>query len=221
MKKEVKNWFWTFLAGFLATVLGIALTFGIQNRLNEKRRAETARLLAVQIVDNMDYTFQELGDYKEAYAAIDSTAGILHWAMMADTLDRVNDTTVLRFLSGAITEYVQVDVANGIDAYKVEILNSIGDVELIDHIDKFYAHAREYTGISKQVVDQKRALSDAVYTHFYGDPTASYEDYVRYIFDMPEFRLFFARLENVRALLEILYPMMEEELDACKERLER
>ena len=221
MKKEMKNWFWTFLAGFLATVLGIALTFGIQNRMNEKRRAETARLLAVQIVDNMDYTFQELGDYKTAYAAIDSTAAILHWAIMADTLDRVNDTTVLRFLSGAITEYVQVDVANGIDAYKVEILNSIGDVELIDHIDKFYAHAREYTGISRQVVDQKRALSDAVYTHFYGDPNASYEDYVRYIFNMPEFRLFFARLENVRALLEILYPMMEEELDACKERLQR
>lgn len=221
MKKEVKNWFWAFLAGFLATVLGIVLTFGIQNRLNEKRRAETARLLAVQIVDNMDYTFQELGDYKTAYAIIDSTAGILHGAMLADTLDRVNDTTVLRFLSGAITEYVQVDVANGMDAYKVEILNTIGDVELIDHIDKFYAHAREYTGISKQVVDQKRALSDAVYTHFFGNPAYSYEEYIRYLFNMPEFRLFFARLENVRALLEILYPMMQEELDACKARLQQ
>lgn len=216
MNKEVKNWFWTFLAGFLATVLGIVLTFGIQNRLNEKRRAETARLLAVQIVDNMDYTFQELGDYKTAYATIDSTAAILHGAMLADTLDRVNDTTVLRFLSGAITEYVQVDVANGMDAYRVEILNTIGDVELIDHIDKFYAHAREYTGISKQVVDQKRALSDAVYTHFFGNAASSYEEYIRYLFNMPEFRLFFARLENVRALLEILYPMMQEELDACK-----
>ena len=56
MKKAIKDWLWTFLAGFLATVLGIVLTFGIQNRINERRKTETARLLAVRIVDNMGFT---------------------------------------------------------------------------------------------------------------------------------------------------------------------
>ena len=221
MKKEVKNWFWTFLAGFLATVLGIALTFGIQNRLNDNRRKETARLLAQQIVDKMDFTYSELHDYISAYGTFDSTATILQRAIEADTLARVNDTVIWRFLGGAIGEYVQVDVDNGVDAYKVEILNSIGDVELIGHIDQFYARAREFAGISAQVIDQKRVVADCLYAHFYGDITATSRDYVRFLYDLPEFNIYYARLENVRNLLLILDPMMKEDLDACKERLQR
>lgn len=221
MNKEVKNWFWTFLAGFLATVLGIALTFGIQNRLNEKRRAETARLLAQQIVDKMDFTYSELHNYISAYGTFDSTATILHLAIEADTLERVNDTVAWRFLGGAIGEYVQVDVDNGMDAYKVEILNSIGDVDLIGHIDQFYALAREFAGISAQVIDQKRVVADLLYSHFYGDITATSRDYVRFLYNLPEFNIYYARLDNVRSLLLLLDPMMKEDLDACKARLQR
>ena len=60
MKQETKSWLLTFLAGFLATVLGIALTFGIESRTNASKRAKTARLLAEQIVENMDRTYQQL-----------------------------------------------------------------------------------------------------------------------------------------------------------------
>lgn len=219
MKKAIKDWFWTFLAGFLATVLGIALTFGIQNRVNAKRRAETARLLAVRIVDNMGFTHKELLDYQRVYTIIDSCGQILHHAIQADTLDRVNDTTITRFLNGILTEYVQVNIDNGLDAYKTEILDNIGDIELISHIERFYAYAREYTSTSGQVIEQKRLVTDKVYSHFYGKDEAGLRDFVLYLHNLPECDLFFARLQNINPLLVIIDQVMKGELDACRQRL--
>ena len=46
MRPETKSWLQTFLAGFLATVLGIALTFGIESRMNTRKKLKTAHLLA-------------------------------------------------------------------------------------------------------------------------------------------------------------------------------
>ena len=46
MSKESKTWLSTFLAGFLATVLGIVLTFGLESLISSSKRTKTARLLA-------------------------------------------------------------------------------------------------------------------------------------------------------------------------------
>ena len=169
MNAERRNWLATFLAGFLATALGILLTFGIDNLVSSSKRAKTARLLAQQIVKNMDQTYHDLHDYQELYDAIDSTSMCLHLAIMADTLDRVSDTLVSSFLNLSLSEYVQADIDNGIDAYKAEILGTIGNVELIGHIDQFYSYARQHAAVSSQVVDQKRVVADNVYARFYGD----------------------------------------------------
>lgn len=219
MKKAIKDWLWTFLAGFLATVLGIVLTFGIQNRLNERRKTETARLLARQIVDKMAFTHDELYDFQEAFNRIDSTSMILHLAIQADTLDRVDDDCLQLFLNMSLGEYVRIDVDNGMDAYKVEILNTIGDVELIGHIDQFYSYAREYSGVAGQVVDQKRIVADLVYANFYGKWDATIDDYVRYLHELPEFNVYYSRMQNIRPLLKVLHSMMNEQLDACRQRL--
>ena len=219
MKKAIKDWLWTFLAGFLATVLGIVLTFGIQNRLNERRKTETARLLARQIVDKMAFTNDELYDFQEAFNRIDSTSMILHLAIQADTLDRVDDDCLQLFLNMSLGEYVRIDVDNGMDAYKLEILNTIGDVELIGHIDQFYSYAREYSGVAGQVVDQKRIVADLVYANFYGKWDATIDDYVRYLHELPEFNVYYSRMQNIRPLLKVLHSMMNEQLDACRQRL--
>lgn len=65
MRKESKTWLSTFLAGFLATVLGIVLTFGLESLISSSKRTKTARLLAGQIVDNMDRTYHELHELNE------------------------------------------------------------------------------------------------------------------------------------------------------------
>lgn len=93
MKQETKSWLLTFLAGFLATVLGIVLTFGIESRINAHKRAKTAHLLALQIVDKM-----------------------------AETLERVDESVAESFLINSLSEYVQTEVDDGMDACK-EILH--------------------------------------------------------------------------------------------------
>ena len=89
MKKETNSsaWLSTFLAGFLATVLGILLTFGVQGLINSGKRNRTARLLAEQTVEKMDRTYQELHEYLELYNSVDSTIICLNDAIAADTLD--------------------------------------------------------------------------------------------------------------------------------------
>ncbi|MBQ8968206.1 MAG: hypothetical protein IJ064_00525 [Bacteroidaceae bacterium] len=216
MKKETKSWLLTFLAGFLATALGIIITFGIENRISASRRAETARLLAKQIVEKMERTRRQLHEYQEIYDTIDSTSMILHLAILADTLEQVEPTVVTTFINSALSEYVQVDVDNGMDAYKAEILNTIGNVELIGHIDDFYGYARQYRSVSAQVIDQKRVVADLVYAHFYGDLNATEWDYVRYLHELSEFNVYYSRMQNVRLTLEEIDKAMLAELDSCK-----
>ena len=216
MKKETKSWWLTFLAGFLATALGIIITFGIENHINACKRAETAQLLAEQIVGKMERTHKQLHEYQDLYDVIDSTSMILHLAILADTLERVDTTVAVTFINSALSEYVQVDVDNGMDAYKTEILNTIGNVELIGHIDDFYALARQYRSVSAQVIDQKRTVADLVYAHFYGDQNATIFDYVRFLHGLPEFNVYYSRMQNVRLSLQEIDHAMLTELDCCK-----
>ena len=216
MKKETNTWMRTFLSSFLATVCGIAITFGINNCVGASRKAETARLLAEQAVGKMGRTHQQLYEYQELYDTIDSTSMVLHLAILADTLERVDESIVTTFINAALSEYVQTDVDNGMEAYKAEILNTIGNVELIGHIDDFYGYARQYRAVSSQVIDQKRIVADLVYRHFYGDMTATLFDYVRYLHELPEFNVYYSRMQNVRLTLQEIDKAMIGELDSCK-----
>lgn len=209
-----------FLAGFLATVLGIALTFGIESRINAHKRAKTAHLLALQIVEKMDQTYQQLHEYLEIYDSIDSTSMCLHLAIMADTLERVDENVAENFLVNSLSEYVQADIDDGMDTYKTEILNTIGDIELIGHIDQFYYYAHQCAKVSEQVISQKRIVADIVYSRFYGmaNPVTNW-DYVRFLHDLPEYNVFYSRLQSVRYPLKEGEKLMLAELDACKEIL--
>ena len=210
----------TFLSSFLATVCGIAITFGINNCVGASRKAETARLLAEQTVRKMGRTYQQLREYQELYDTIDSTSMILHLAILADTLERVDEAVVTTFINTSLSEYVQADVDNGMDAYKTEILNTIGNVELIGHIDDFYGYARQYRDVSSQVIDQKRIVADLVYRHFYGDMKATLFDYVRYLHELPEFNVYYSRMQNVRLSLKEIDKAMLDELNYCKKMLD-
>ena len=56
MKESTKSFFRAFIPGFLATVLGILLTFGADSWNSARKREKTAKLLAGQIVVKMDRT---------------------------------------------------------------------------------------------------------------------------------------------------------------------
>ena len=220
MKQETRSWLLTFLAGFLATVFGIVLTFGIESRINAHKRAKTAHLLALQIVDKMAETYGQMHEYLELYESIDSSSMCLHLAIVADTLERVDEKVAESFLVNSLAEYVQTDIDDSMDAYRTEILNTIGNIELIGHIDRFYYLARECAKVSQQVVDQKRVVADIVYGNFYGaGNSVTNWDYVRFLHQLPEYNVFWSRMQAAR------YPMMEgqklmlAELDACKEIL--
>lgn len=158
MKESTKSFFRAFIPGFLATVLGILLTFGADSWNSARKREKTAKLLAGQIVGKMDRTYKSLMEYQELYDTIDSTSMCLHLAILADTLERVDTSVAITFINSALSEYVQADVDSGVDAYKDAILSNIGNVELLGHIDEFYSCARQYADVSAQVVNQKRVV---------------------------------------------------------------
>ena len=216
MKESVKSFLRAFIPGFLATVLGILLTFGVDSWNSARKREKTAQLLAEQIVGKMDRTYKSLMEYQELYDTLDSTSMCLHLAILADTLERVDTSVAITFINSALSEYVQADVDSGVDAYKDAILSNIGNVELLGHIDEFYSYARQYADVSAQVVNQKRVVSDLVYGYFYGKWDATVFDYVRYLHELPEFNVYYSRMQNVRLSLQQIGSAMESELDACK-----
>ena len=220
MKEETKKWLSAFLAGFLATVLGIVLTFGVQGLINSGKRTRTAKLLARQIVEKMDRTCSELQEYLDIYDSLDSTYRCLKFAIQADTLERVDGSVVESFLIYSLAEYVQSDIDYGLDSYTSEILNTIGNVDLVGHIDQFNNLARQSVKVSQQAIDQKRIVSDQVYSHFFGSKEVVTElDFVRYIFEMPEFNVFYTRMQKIRLPLKDGKSLMIAEMEECKKIL--
>ena len=140
----------------------------------------------------------------------------LHLAILADSLERVDISTAETFINCSLSEYVQADVDSGLDAYRGEILTNIGNVELLGHIDEFYSLAKQYAEVSAQVVNQKRVVADIVYGYFYGKWDANVFDYVRYLHELPEFNVFYSRMQNVRLSLQEIGAAMKTELNTCK-----
>ena len=63
-------------------------------------------------------------------------------------------------------------------------------------------------------------LADIVYRHFYGDMKATTFDYVRYLHELPEFNVYYSRMQNVRLNLQEIDKAMLGELDSCKNILD-
>ena len=143
MKKESKTWIRTFLSSFLATVCGIIITFGVNNCVSASRKSETARLLAEQTVKKMERTHQQLHEYQDLYDTIDSTSMVLHLAILADTLERVDEAVATTFINATLL------------------------------------------------------------------------DYVRYLHELPEFNVYYSRMQNVRLTLQEIDKAMLGELDGC------
>lgn len=91
---------------------------------------------------------------------------------------------------------------------------------MIGHIDQFYFLAREFAKVSQQVIDQKRVVTDIVYAQFYGSEKAVTNwDYVRFLLSLPEYRVFYYRMQLGRIPLMEGEHYMLAELEACKEIL--
>ena len=220
MKTETKSWLMGFLAAFLATILGIVLTFGIQSYMNSKKREETAKLLAIQITENMEGVNQQINSYLEIYNAIDTTYKCVHRAIQADTLEKVKSEITDTLLGYSLAEYAQLEAENILDAYKLEILNTIGDVDLIEHIDNFYILAQQYVNTSSLVIEQKQKVIDLTNSKFdIWDHKAKREDILKFLDSLPEFKVFYCRMVEVRAILIEIEKQMKVELDECKKIL--
>lgn len=219
MTSRHKDLLLSFLCSFSATVLGIALTFGLDGLISSARRTRNAKLLARQAVTRMDRSYSELHEYLDIYDRMDSTSMALHLAILADTLERVDDKVVQTFLDLSLGEYVQADIKNPLEVYKTEILDNIGNVDLLGHIDDFYYLAAQYSDISSQVVDQKRICSDIVYARIYGDTTITERGIVRLLHEMPQFNVLYSRMQNVRFILKQADTQLLEELRACHDIL--
>ena len=220
MKRETKSWLMMFLASFLATVLGIVLTFGFDSYVKSKRREETAQLLALQITENMEIVKTQVNSYLEIYNSIDSIFTCVRRAIPADTLDRIDNESITKLLLYSMSEYSQLEADNGLDDYKIEILNTIGNVDLIGHINNFYTLAQQYVSTSSLVIEQKQKVLDVAYTKFdITDSTVDPRDIIRFFYEMPEYRIFYSRVMEVRTILEEIKKQMQRELTECKKIL--
>ena len=217
MKRETKSWVMSFLASFLATVLGIVLTFGIDSYIKSKKGAETAKLLALQITENMETVDQQINSYLDIYNYIDSAYVCVRHAIRADTLDKVNDETISKLLLYSLSEYSQLEAENNLDDYKIEILNTIGDVDLIGHINNFYTLAQQYVITSSLVIEQKQKVLDEVFVNFdISDETVAPRIIVRFLHELKEYRIFYSRMLEARTILIEIEKQMQRELTECK-----
>ncbi len=177
-------------------------------------------MLALQITENMELVDQQINSYLKIYNSIDSTYVCVHEGVLADTLEKVDDEVLDTLLLYSLSEYTQLEVDNRLDAYKLEILNTIGDVDLISHIDAFYILAQQYVNASSKVIEQKRKVTDTIFTNFdIKKPSIDKREVVRFLHELPEFNVFYFRMLNVRSILEEIEKSMQTELDNCKKIL--
>ena len=88
MKAKTREWLLAFLAGFLATVLGIVFTFGTSALLERRQRAADRRTSALMVMGSIESFARQLEESADNLARLDT---VISWMLSVpvEQLDQV------------------------------------------------------------------------------------------------------------------------------------
>ena len=137
--KEKKHYWLQFVISALGTAIGVALTFGLNGLLENRKQAQAQRLTAIMVIHDIDDTIDELKGMKERE---ESSGKLLEYAAEhKGHFDKVPFDTLMTIINNLLNN----NSVFRFDDSKEKIFNSdldtwqnLGNMKFIDNVQTFF-----------------------------------------------------------------------------------
>lgn len=164
-KKKLRASLWMqLLISILGTAIGVGLTFAVNNRMENRKKEETQRLMAIMVIHDIDESINSLKSLRENMETMYNAT--LYVREHLNQIDSVpNDT-----LNKALHFIVETEEEFRFDNSKEKIFHSspdtwqnLGCMKFIDNVQSFYYYRQEFQDAYNQSSIWQKPVSVEVY----------------------------------------------------------
>ena len=164
-KKKLRASLWMqLLISILGTAIGVGLTFAVNNRMENRKKEEAQRLMAIMVIHDIDESINSLKSLKENMETMYNAT--LYVREHLNQIDSVpNDT-----LNKALHFIVETEEEFRFDNSKEKIFHSspdtwqnLGCMKFIDNVQSFYYYRQEFQDAYNQSSIWQKPVSVEVY----------------------------------------------------------
>ena len=164
-KKKLRASLWMqLLISILGTAIGVGLTFAVNNRMENRKKEEAQRLMAIMVIHDIDESINSLKSLKENMETMYNAT--LYVREHLNQIDSVpNDT-----LNKALQFIVETEEEFRFDNSKEKIFHSspdtwqnLGCMKFIDNVQSFYYYRQEFQDAYNQSSIWQKPVSVEVY----------------------------------------------------------
>lgn len=164
-KKKLRASLWMqLLISILGTAIGVGLTFAVNNRMENRKKEEAQRLMAIMVIHDIDESINSLKSLRENMETMYNAT--LYVREHLNQIDSVpNDT-----LNKALHFIVETEEEFRFDNSKEKIFHSspdtwqnLGCMKFIDNVQSFYYYRQEFQDAYNQSSIWQKPVSVEVY----------------------------------------------------------
>ena len=164
-KKKLRASLWMqLLISILGTAIGVGLTFAVNNRMENRKKEEAQRLMAIMVIHDIDESINSLKSLRENMETMYNAT--LYVREHLNQIDSVpNDT-----LNKALNFIVETEEEFRFDNSKEKIFHSspdtwqnLGCMKFIDNVQSFYYYRQEFQDAYNQSSIWQKPVSVEVY----------------------------------------------------------
>ena len=139
MKAKTKEWWLAFLAGFLATVLGIVFTFGTSELLDRRERKADRRTAALMVMGSIESFARQVDQRADEMARLDT---VMSWVLgiPKEQLDLVPQEQLSAAVLGVTISPLSHDTsAESIFKSNTDTWRNLGNFQFINNVGNCFA----------------------------------------------------------------------------------
>ena len=198
MNPKTKEWILAFLAGFLATVLGIIFTFGTSQLLDRRERNSDRRTSALMVMGSIESFARQLDANIDGMARLDT---VISWVLSvpAEQLEQVPQQMLSSaLLSLNLPVLSHESSAENIFSSNVDTWRNLGNFQFIENVGRCFT----------MINDTETTWNDWVQnnSHFFFDSyraaTLNSSNPIAYVMRDPQMRSRFMQIHNGRGWMQ-------------------
>lgn len=195
MKAKTREWLLAFLAGFLATVLGIVFTFGTSALLERRQRAADRRTSALMVMGSIESFARQLEESADNLARLDT---VISWMLSVpvEQLDQVPPEMLSSTLLSLNLPVLSHDTsAENIFSSSVDTWRNLGSFQFIDNVGTCFRNINQMESTWNEWAEGNSQF----FFQAYRSVSASSSNPVAAVLRDPQMRSRFLQIHNSRS----------------------
>ena len=178
-KKKLSVSLWMqLLISILGTAIGVGLTFAVNNWMDNRKKAETQRLMAIMVIHDIDESINSLKTLKENMETeYNATMYVREHLEQIDSVPNDTLSMALSFLVDAVEEFRFDNSKEKIFHSSPDTWQNLGCMKFIDNVQSCYYYRQTFQDMYNKSSYWERPVSIKVYEELNnGDSNLSLEE---------------------------------------------